>query len=139
MMTLPPNYSAGTGSTSNNHVGLLIDDWVEMIPNKAENTGVAVHYDQPNAKAPQSILLAVSPEVSGNWKWDNLSSTLLETMELAKIRAVEPDHFNQTTFPHHNLFSQIFPGIVSEVSQENATISKDLSANINKELSLSTD
>jgi len=43
--------------------GLLIDEWVEVVPSPKETTGVALQYDQPNAPPPQTILLAVPSEV----------------------------------------------------------------------------
>lgn len=69
--------------------GLLIDEWVDSIPNKEEVTGLTFHYDAPQPRAPQAILLAVAPE--GVKKWDSmtLENTLRETLELAKLRAVD--------------------------------------------------
>jgi len=28
---------------------MLIDEWVEVVPNASEITGIALQYDQPNA------------------------------------------------------------------------------------------
>ncbi|MEW6734623.1 MAG: TM1812 family CRISPR-associated protein [Acidobacteriota bacterium] len=72
-------------------VGLLIDEWGEVIPNRSEITGLAFHFDEPNAHAPQAILLALPPKEQPNWELDTLAATLLESMELAKLRAVDPD------------------------------------------------
>ncbi len=54
----------------------------------------------PPAKAPQTILIAVSPEVSGKWDWDNIVDTLNETLDTSKKRAVEPDHLEKTNLSH---------------------------------------
>ena len=35
--------------------GLLIDEWVEAVPNAKETTGVALQYDQPNSVPPQIL------------------------------------------------------------------------------------
>jgi hypothetical protein len=97
-------------SDSNSYFcGLLIDEWTEIIPAKNETTGVTFNYDQPNMKPPQAILLAVtpSPSPSGQWKWDNLVQTLLDTQLMYKIRAVEPDHIMKDTF-----LGQFFPAVV---------------------------
>ncbi len=69
--------------------GLLVEEWVESIPNKEEVTGLTFHYDAPQPRAPQALLLAVAPE--GVLKWDStmLENTLRETLELAKLRAVD--------------------------------------------------
>jgi hypothetical protein len=71
--------------------GLLIDEWVEVVPNVKETTGVALQYDQPNAAPPQTILIAVPPKTGLPWTVQSLQQVLLETLDLARIRAVDPD------------------------------------------------
>ena len=90
-------------------MGLLIDEWVEIIPNKDETTGIAFNYDQPDAKPPNNLLLAVTPKETGKWDWDDLVYTLEDTLELAKNRAVEPEHLEDS------LLGQILPGILTEI------------------------
>jgi len=70
--------------------GLVIDHWVDLIPSGEETAGVAFHYDRPNSTAPQSILLAVTPVPQARWDLDGLEAVVLETLELAKLRAVDP-------------------------------------------------
>jgi hypothetical protein len=69
--------------------GLLVDEWTETVPSPEETTGLVFHYDQPSARAPQAILLAVSPDDKPVWDLETLESTILETLELAKLRAVD--------------------------------------------------
>lgn len=69
--------------------GLLIDEWVETVPNKEEVTGLTFHYDAPQPRAPQALLLAVAPEGVLTWDSATLENTLRETLELAKLRAVD--------------------------------------------------
>lgn len=90
--------------------GILIDDWVEIIPNKEETTGLSFNYNQPDAMPPQTILLAVNPEDHNNWSWDNLLHTLEDTLALAKIRAVEPDHIEKSRY------ALVLPSVVAEVA-----------------------
>jgi hypothetical protein len=90
-------------------VAILVDEWVEIIPNRQETTGITFNYDQPDAKAPNTILLAVTPKVTGHWVWDDLVHTIEDTVELAKNRAVEPEHLEDT------VFGQILPGILMEI------------------------
>lgn len=71
--------------------GLLIDEWVEAVPNAKETTGVALQYDQPNSVPPQTILIAVPPALGLPWTVGSLQQVLLETLDLARIRAVDPD------------------------------------------------
>ncbi|WP_435320370.1 hypothetical protein [Haloarchaeobius sp. TZWSO28] len=70
--------------------GFLVDDWRESVPATEEKTGVAVNYDDPSTEPPQSILLAVPPE-DGNapWSTDALLRTILESIDLAKLRGVD--------------------------------------------------
>jgi hypothetical protein len=89
--------------------GLVLDEWIEIIPAKEETTGIVINYDQPDATPPQSMLLAVTPVQTGKWDWEDLVFTLVDTLEMAKNRAVEPDHLDQSPLSH------ILPSILSEV------------------------
>lgn len=75
--------------------GLLFDEWVEVVPNTTEITGIAFQYDQPNAAPPQTILIAVPPEVDVPWTVWSLQQVLLETLDLARIRALDPDALDE--------------------------------------------
>lgn len=94
---------------NSNCCGMLLDEWVEIIPNPAETTGITFNYDQPDAKAPNTILLAVTPQQTGKWSWDDLVETLNDTLEMAKNRTVEPEHLEDT------VFGQILPALLTEV------------------------
>jgi hypothetical protein len=72
-------------------VGLYLDDWVEVVPAATEDTAVAFHLDAPGAAAPQSALLAVSPDPSRRWDLDTLEAVLLDTVAMIRLRAVDPD------------------------------------------------
>lgn len=81
--------------------GLVLDEWVETAPRRVEVTGageqkfrearavtgLAVNAAAPAARAPQAILVAVSPD-GQRWNSPSLVDTLEETLELAKLRAV---------------------------------------------------
>jgi hypothetical protein len=75
--------------------GLLIDEWVEVVPGTTETTGIALQYDRPNATPPQTILIAVPPDLEAPWTIWSLQQVLLETLDLARIRAVDPDALNE--------------------------------------------
>jgi hypothetical protein len=75
--------------------GLLIDEWVEVVPSPVETTGITFQYDQPNSAPPQTILIAVPPEVGMPWTLWSLQQVLLETLDLARIRAVDPDALDE--------------------------------------------
>ncbi|MCZ6820656.1 MAG: hypothetical protein O7G31_14385 [Calditrichaeota bacterium] len=113
---IPRDYDAASLQT-----GLLLDEWVEVIPNRVETSGIAVNYNQPNTEPPQTLLLAVSPEITGSWKWAHLVATLNETLARAKKRGVEPDQLAQTAL------GQVLPSIITAVtSYPSATIATDL-------------
>jgi len=72
--------------------GLLIDEWVEVVPSRRETTGLSFHYDQPGACAPQAVLIAVGSDNARTvWDLDMLESILNETLDLAQMRALSMD------------------------------------------------
>lgn len=70
--------------------GLLVDEFVELIPSPSETTGVAFRFEPPPAMAPQALLLAVPPVIGEPWTVGGLNQVLLETLELARLRAIDP-------------------------------------------------
>ncbi len=70
--------------------GLVIDEWTESVPSGEVTTGVAFNFDAPGARPPQSVVLAVTPPGAQRWDVDTIEKTLLETFELARLRAVDP-------------------------------------------------
>ncbi len=91
--------------------GLLLDEWTELVPTTQETTGIAFHFNRPNATAPQSLLLAVAPRLRGAWSWEDLVAVIVETFERARMRAVEPDMIAGTSY------FQALPAILSEFSE----------------------
>jgi hypothetical protein len=82
-------------NASESLAGLLIDEWVEVVPSTTEITGISFQYNQPNAAPPQAILMAVPPEIGVPWTVWSLQNVLLETLDLARIRAVDPDALDE--------------------------------------------
>lgn len=87
---------------------LLVDEWVEIIPNKEETAAISFHYDQPDSEPAQAVLLAVCPEVDKNWKLEHLVDTVADTFDLTKVRSIEPDDLDRS------MFAQVLPGIMGE-------------------------
>lgn len=106
------------------HAGMVLDEWVETIPYKEVHTGVAMHYNEPNAEAPNSLIMAVTPEITGQWKWDDLMDTLNETLSLAKKRAVEPDDIKK------KIWGQALPALIAAISPNDSTASLDFARNV---------
>lgn len=74
--------------------GFLIEEFSEQIPDKEVDTGISFHYNGPNSEAPQALLLAVPPDndtMTTQWKESDLRDMILHTMDLMKIRMVDPD------------------------------------------------
>ncbi len=97
----------GLAPTAGLQAGLVLDDWTETLPEATETTGVSFHFDRPNAVAPQALLVVVPPVQRGHWEWDDLVGGVNEALDLAKLRAVEPDALRQDHF-------QVLPAILSE-------------------------
>jgi hypothetical protein len=93
--------------------GLLVDEWTEVIPERAVNAGISFHFDRPNAMPPQALLLAVPPKIQGHWVWDDLMAILHDTLDRSKLRAVEPNQLAKgATF-------QTLPAVLTEFTNFN--------------------
>jgi hypothetical protein len=106
-----------------NQCGLLLDEWTEMIPSRDETAGLAFHYDQPNSEPPQALLLVTPSDFTGKWRWNDLVDTLHETLDMAKKRAVEPDHVDGS------VYGRFLPPIVSLSSPLPLTATLNLALN----------
>jgi hypothetical protein len=71
--------------------GLVLDEWVETVPTETEETGVSFHFDNPGAEAPQTVLAAVPAAADGKWTFAQLLATVNETLDLARVRMLEPE------------------------------------------------
>jgi hypothetical protein len=74
--------------------GLLFDAWLEQLPlSDEQRTGLAFHYDQPNAEAPQIVLLACNsrPSPTAPWTHGELFDILGSTRQMMRLRSFEPD------------------------------------------------
>lgn len=101
--------------------GLLLEEWTEVVPSETETTGVAFQFDKPNAEPPQAILLATPPQFSGAWRWDDLVQTLHETLDMARLRAVEPQQLDKDPV------SVFLPATILATTWRPVTIAADLS------------
>jgi hypothetical protein len=102
--------------------GLLVDEWVEVVPKRDEVTGIAFDFDAPNSAPPQALLLAVSPEETGQWQWEDLVETVLDTFRRARLRAVEPDAIGDLP-----AIGTLLPAVIAEFSTGASTVSLDYS------------
>lgn len=71
--------------------GFVVDEWAEHLPAAMSASGVAFHFDEPGARAPQAVLLAVPPRLGERWTAEMLLDVVTETADLARIRTVGPE------------------------------------------------
>ncbi|THD66447.1 hypothetical protein E7Z59_11615 [Robertkochia marina] len=90
--------------------GIFVDEWTEVIPSEKETTGLSFQYDQPNTEAPQSMLLVTPASFKDAWEWSEVVDALHDTLDLAKLRAIEPKHIDNTAY------SQFLPATVAAVT-----------------------
>lgn len=81
--------------------GLLVDEWTEVIPEKNETTGMTFHFDRPNCEPPQTMLMVTPSAFTGHWNWDDIVNSLHETLDMAKLRAIEPDQIDQLDYAQY--------------------------------------
>ncbi len=105
--------------------GLLIDEWVEVVPSASETTGLAFHFNEPNARAPQAVLLAVPPDGRETWEAETLEAILLETLELAKLRAVDAAALQPPDSNALSPVSQFLPALYFANNAAGETITTD--------------
>jgi hypothetical protein len=103
-VSLVAHLPAGPLDPAGTLAGLLLEQLTEVLPAPAKTTGLAFHYDQPNAAPPQAIVLAVPPRLGEDWTLEMLEATVRETLDLAKLRMVDLDtlqeagHFVPATY-----------------------------------------
>jgi hypothetical protein len=103
--------------------GLFLDEWVETIPNAREHTGVAFRYEDTGGEAPQTILIAVPPSLDQkNWDFDSLVAIVSETLDNAKIRALDLEALDP--------LAQLIPGIFLAANTGDETISTMLATQL---------
>jgi hypothetical protein len=97
--------------------GFLVDTWTEVVPSAVQTTGVALHLEQPTAAAPQTILLAVSPDDSPEWTDELVEDVVREARALARLRLVDSDALAGP--------GQFLPALYFAINLANDTVSTD--------------
>ena len=116
---------ARRGRTGDNRLqaGLVVDDWTETVPERAKRPASSFHFNRPNAVAPQALLVVVPPVLRGHWEWDDLVGLRAnEALDLAKLRAVEPEPGGRRANerPPFGSYFQLLPAILSEFTAARA-------------------
>jgi hypothetical protein len=113
-------HTIGTINATLFTTGLLVDEWVEIVPNTRETTALAFQFDAPDVCAPQTVLIAVPPVPGQEWTAETLRRVLMETLDLAKLRAVDPDALGAAA--HH------LPALYLAFNSEDHAVSTDFAA-----------
>jgi hypothetical protein len=90
------------------------------VPSGQEITGVACNIDEPAAQPPQAVLVAVAPPLTARWGVDLLERILLETLDLAHLRAVSPELLAASTD-----VEQLLPALYFGLNLHDDTVSTD--------------
>ena len=106
----------------NGWVGLVIDEWTEVVPATSQGTALSFRYESPVAEPPQVVLLAVPPTTAASWDHDTLLDTVRETLSLAKVRAVDGSLLDN--------LRPFLPAICLTGNTANETVSTDLLGSI---------
>lgn len=99
---------------ANSLMGFVVDEWSETVPNDTETTAIAFHYDQPGARAPNALLLAVAPDSAAPWNLASLEKIVRDTLELAKLRCVDGEALTG--------LGQFLPALLFATNSEGGTI-----------------
>jgi hypothetical protein len=96
----------GAFSAATPLAALVVDQWAEVLPvrevrgqgadapvDARHTSGIAFNADAPGARAPQALLLAVSPD-GARWNVERVLAVLQETLELARLRLVTLERTN---------------------------------------------
>ena len=105
--------------------GLLLNQWIDLVPEPVETTGLAFHHDGPNSEAGNAILVAVPSSGAPAWSFSELLATLEETFELIELRAIDPDILG---------LGQLLPGIYLAANVQDATPSTTFEGNLSNDL-----
>jgi hypothetical protein len=102
--------------------GLLLDEWTEVIPSMQRETAVTFNYQRPDNEPPQAMLLVTAASSGATWRWSDLVDALVETLALARKRAVEPAFIDNT------VYSRFLPATVMASTSYAITIASALTA-----------
>ena len=102
--------------------GVLLDEWTEVIPSTQRETAITFNYQRPDNEPPQAMLLVTAASSGATWRWSDLVDALVETLALAKKRAVEPAFIDNT------VYSRFLPATVMASTSYAITIASALTA-----------
>ena len=97
--------------------GVLVDEWTETVPDARRTAAVTFEFDAPGAAPPQAVLVAVPPDAAPAWSPAALFDTVSETVDLARLRMVDPAALDRV--------GQFLPGLYFPVNVARAVPTTD--------------
>jgi len=98
--------------------GLFLDDWTEQIPSATQSTAIALNYQEPTARAPQTLILGLAPGAEV-WSVQGLIAIVRETATFGRVRTVDPDNLSG--------LGQVLPAVFTAFNPAGLTISTQFS------------
>lgn len=108
--------------STNNLAGIMLDQWDELIPSDIIDTSVGFHFNAPNTQAPQALLLAVPGsrgQAPQDWTEDELAEIVYDTLDLAKVRAVDIDAMREIDGDDSFSVGALLPGLMLPTDPDN--------------------
>jgi hypothetical protein len=112
--------TSGTFDATLPLAGLWVDEWIEVVPSVRETTAITFQFNPPDTCAPQNLLLAVPPVPDEAWTVASLHRVLVETLDLAKLRAVDAESLTET--------AQYLPALYFAFNAKDDAVSTDFAA-----------
>jgi hypothetical protein len=81
--------AVGTGTLAGDAIGIELDAWSEVVPDRIASGAVTANLAAPNSRAPNTILLGVPG--TDQWTRSALFGLVDEAVELAQCRLVDLD------------------------------------------------
>ena len=110
-------HTVGAINATQLFTGLVVDEWTEIVPNTRETTALAFQFDVPDSCAPQCVLVAVPPVRGQDWTVESLRQVLMETLDLAKLRAADTGSLGAA--------AQHLPGLYFAFNTQDHAVSTD--------------
>jgi hypothetical protein len=97
---------------------LTIETWSESVPLPDSDGAVAFHFDQPAARAPNTVLLATPPRLGERWTAETMIAVLRDALEIGKLRAVDGTALEG--------LGQYLPAIILAANEAGEAVSTDI-------------
>lgn len=109
---------AGEPPATDSLAALTIETWSESVALPDSDGAVAFHFDQPAARAPNTVLLATPPRLGERWTAETMIAVLRDALEIGKLRAVDGTALEG--------LGQYLPAIILAANEAGEAVSTDI-------------